>query len=144
MNSAPLTLAEFVEYWQTLSPASLARIDRFYTEDAYFRDPFNELRGQAAIANLFREMFARLHDPRFVIRETLQEDSRAFLVWDFTFRIRSLAPARPRRIHGSTLLHCAADGRVSCHRDYWDAAGELYEQLPLIGGLLRLLRRQLA
>lgn len=144
MSNAPPKLVEFIEYWQTLSPASLARIDHFYTEDAYFRDPFNELRGQAAIANLFHEMFAHLHEPRFVICETLQEDSRAFLVWDFTFRIRSLAPARRRRIHGSTLLHCANDGRVSYHRDYWDAAGELYEQLPLIGGLLRLLRRRLA
>lgn len=144
MSKTPLALQEFVDYWQTLSPSSLARIGTFYTEDAYFRDPFNELRGHAAIAGLFHEMFVRLHDPRFAITETLQQDSRAFVVWDFSFRIKSLAPARQRRIHGSSLLHRADDGRVAVHRDYWDAAGELYEQLPLIGALLRLLRRRLA
>jgi hypothetical protein len=36
----------------------------------------------------------------------------------------------------------AADGRVGWHRDYWDAAEELYEKLPLIGSLMRLLRRR--
>jgi len=33
---------------------------------------------------------------------------------------------------------------VTLHRDYWDAANELYAQLPLIGALMRWLRRQLA
>ena len=30
------------------------------------------------------------------------------------------------------------------HRDYWDAAEELYEKLPVLGALMRLLRRKLA
>jgi steroid Delta-isomerase len=28
------------------------------------------------------------------------------------------------------------------HRDYWDAAEELYEKLPILGGLMRWLKRQ--
>lgn len=28
------------------------------------------------------------------------------------------------------------------HRDYWDAAEELYEKLPVLGDLMRWLRRQ--
>jgi hypothetical protein len=27
------------------------------------------------------------------------------------------------------------------HRDYWDAAEELYEKLPVLGGLMRFLKR---
>jgi hypothetical protein len=33
-------------------------------------------------------------------------------------------------------------GLVSVHRDYWDAAEELYEKLPLLGALMRWLKRQ--
>jgi len=33
---------------------------------------------------------------------------------------------------------------VTYHRDYWDTAEELYAKLPLLGGLMRLLRRRLA
>ena len=36
----------------------------------------------------------------------------------------------------------AADGRINFHRDYWDAAEELYEKLPLVGSLMRWLKRQ--
>jgi steroid delta-isomerase len=34
------------------------------------------------------------------------------------------------------------DGRIAQHRDYWDAAEELYEKLPVIGGLMRWMRRR--
>ena len=33
---------------------------------------------------------------------------------------------------------------VNYHRDYWDAAEELYMNLPLLGGLLRYLRSAFA
>jgi hypothetical protein len=32
---------------------------------------------------------------------------------------------------------------VADHRDYWDAAEELYEKLPVLGALMRLLKRRL-
>jgi len=31
---------------------------------------------------------------------------------------------------------------VSLHRDYWDAAEELYEQIPVLGGFMRWLKRR--
>jgi hypothetical protein len=36
----------------------------------------------------------------------------------------------------------AEDGRVQDHRDYWDAAEELYEKLPVVGGLMRWLKKR--
>lgn len=39
-------------------------------------------------------------------------------------------------------LHWDAEGRTVMHRDYWDAAEELYEKLPLLGGLMRWLKRR--
>jgi hypothetical protein len=47
-------------------------------------------------------------------------------------------------IHGATHLRFAPDGRIAYHRDYWDAANELYAKLPLIGPVMRWLRRKLA
>jgi hypothetical protein len=47
-----------------------------------------------------------------------------------------------QRIRGGTHLKLAADGRIALHRDYWDAAEELYEKLPLVGALMRWLKRR--
>lgn len=136
------TVKRVVDYFQSLTPDSVADIGKFYTDDTYFRDPFNEVRGIVPVQHIFSDMFVRLHDPRFTVVETILDDKGAVLIWDFDFCIKTLKPDLPRRIHGLSHLRFAADGRVSYHRDYWDAAGELYEQLPLIGSLMRWLKRR--
>lgn len=114
----------------------------FYAEDAYFRDPFNDVRGIDKIKIIFLKMFDHLHAPRFVITESVLQNDTAVLFWDFTFRMKSLRPHQTMLIKGSSHLRFAADGRVQNHVDYWDAAGELYEKLPVIGMLMRWLKKR--
>jgi hypothetical protein len=135
-------LKRLIQYWQSLTPDAVDRIADVYAEDAYFRDPFNEVTGIVPIKHIFADMFVRLIEPRFTIVESIEQPHGVMLIWDFDFRIRDLKPAMPRRIHGASHIRFAADGRVIYHRDYWDAAGELYEQLPLVGGLMRWLKKR--
>lgn len=140
MRSAELV--RLVDYWQTLTPASVDALPTLYAADAYFRDPFNDVTGIEKIHHIFADMFVRLDAPRFDITETIEDPHGALLIWDFTFRIKSLKPELARRIHGTSHIRFAHDGRVQYHRDYWDAAGELYEQLPWVGPLMRFLRKR--
>lgn len=135
-------LKQLVDYFQALTPESVADIGRYYTEEAYFRDPFNEVRGIAPLQHIFNDMFERMHGPRFTVVETIANEQGAMLIWDFDFRIKALKPGQQRRIHGLSHIRFAADGRVSYHRDYWDAASELYEQLPVVGALMRWLKKR--
>ena len=137
-------LQRLVEFLEELTPEAVERLETVYCADAYFRDPFNEVRGEAEVKRIFRHMFETLREPRFTIREALLDGSSAVLVWDFDFRIKALKPDLPRRIHGASHIRFSHDGRVGYHRDYWDAAGELYAQLPVIGPLVRWLGRRLA
>jgi len=50
----------------------------------------------------------------------------------------------PTTIVGATHLSFDADGKVMRHRDYWDAAEELYARLPVLKWLMRGLARQAA
>jgi hypothetical protein len=78
---------------------------------------------------------------RFVILERAVDGDTAWLTWDLEYRLK---PGQPvRRIHGASQLRFDGDGCVCHHRDYWDAAGELYETLPLLGSVLRLIRGRL-
>ena len=127
-------------YFEQLRRADLAHIDRIYTDDAWFKDPFNEVQGRAGIARVFEHMFDTLAEPRFVIRDRLLQDRRAFLAWDFVF----MRGGQPFVVRGGSHLELADDGRIVRHRDYWDAAEELYAKLPVLGALMRWLRRRLA
>ena len=141
-RSPPLT--QLVDYWQSLTPETVSAISTVYADDAYFRDPFNEVTGIEKVRHIFADMFVRLDKPKFTIIETIEQPHGALLIWDFTFRIKTLKPQLDRRIHGTSHIRFAVDGRVQYHRDYWDAAGELYEQLPLVGSLMRYLKKRAA
>ena len=137
-------LEGFQAYFEQLTPESVRHLDTVYAPDAYFKDPFNDVRGIVEIRRVFDGMYEAMHEPRFRIVETLLEDDRAVLVWDFSFRIRRFKPDTEQTIHGLSLVRFGPDGRVTSHRDYWDAAGELYAKLPLVGPLMRYLARRMA
>jgi steroid Delta-isomerase len=132
-----------VAFFSGLTPADLARLDEFYTLEARFKDPFNEVVGVPAITAVFEHMFKTLDDPRFVVRDVIVQGDQCFLTWDFVFCMRRFERS-PQTIRGGSHLQLAADGRIQMHRDYWDAAEELYEKLPLLGALMRWLKKRAA
>ena len=131
-------------FFERIAPADVARIDAVYADDACFRDPFNEVSGIAAIARIYAKMFEHLDDVRFTIVDTVADAGGAMLTWDMTYRVKAWRPTQTQRIHGASHLKFAPDGRIAYHRDYWDAANELYAKLPLIGPVMRYLRKRLA
>ena len=139
-----MPIDEVVRYFETLSEASVERLGEHYAADAWFKDPFNEVRGVAAIARIFRHMFVQVDAPRFVVNERIVDANGAMLAWDFHFHARGPGLRGAQRIRGVSHLRFDADGKVDYHRDYWDAAEELYARLPLLGALLRGLRRRIA
>lgn len=126
--------------YEQLTLADLSQLNRYYAPNAHFKDPFNDVHGVPAIVQIFAHMFAALEQPRFVVTEQLAQHEQALLCWDFHFRMRRWQPRTDHCIHGATLLRFDAQGRVIDHRDYWDAA-ELYEKFPLLGRLMRSLRK---
>lgn len=130
-----------VRYFEGLSPASLDALAAHYTPDAFFKDPFNQVRGVPAIRAIFQHMYDSLQQPRFVVRDIVADGDQCFLTWDFLFVSPGMGP-QTQTIRGATHLHFAADGRADLHRDYWDAAEELYEKLPVLGALMRWLKRR--
>jgi steroid delta-isomerase len=136
-------LARLRRYWETLTREQVVAVGAVYADDAYFRDPFNEVRGLEAIARIFDHMYDALDEPRFRIAETILEGDSAVLIWDFEFRVKKWQPEVTQVIHGLSHVRFGPDGRVTYHRDYWDAAGELYAKLPLVGPLMRYLARRM-
>jgi ketosteroid isomerase-like protein len=144
MPPRPITdprTASLVAAYEALRPDTVPALLALYDEEALFKDPFNEVRGQAAIGRIFAHMFQSLEAPRFEVRVAVTEGDDAFLTWDFHFARRG----QPERwtIRGATHLLYTPAGQVSVHRDYWDAAEELYAKLPLLGLLMRALQRRL-
>ena len=134
--------ASVVAYFESLTPATLPALAAVYSDNARFVDPFNDVTGLPAIHAVFDHMFSTLEAPRFEVLEAVTEGHQCFLVWNFAFSRRG--QTAQETIHGASHLRFAADGRVVMHRDYWDAAQQVYERVPVLGALLRWLRRRIS
>ncbi len=132
-------VARVAAMFESMTRADVRRLPEFYVADARFADPFNDVRGIAAIERVFLHMFDALHEPRFAVRDRLVDGERALLVWDFGFAWR--ANAARHAIPGTSLLRFDGDGRIAEHVDYWDAS-ELFATLPALGAAVRWLKRR--
>lgn len=139
-----MNLDDLACLYREFTPASVARLPEFYAEDAFFKDPFNEVTGVAAIERIFAHMFEQLAEPRFIVLDQLDAPAGAMLAWELHYRPRGWGGGRVQVIRGVSHLRFDAAGKVAWHRDYWDAAEELYQKLPVLGTLMRALRRRLA
>jgi steroid delta-isomerase len=131
-----------VSMFESMAPADLDRLKGYYTHDATFKDPFHEVRGLAEIRRIYAHMFTALDGPRFVVTRRFTDGGHCMLLWDFHFRMQAGGAAQV--IRGSSHLELAQDGRIAVHRDYWDAAEELYEKVPVLGAFMRFLKRRAA
>ena len=135
-------VARIVQAFETITPESVAALGDIYTPHAHFKDPFNDVRGLAAVQHIFAHMFVALDAPRFHVTRCIVDGPQCFLVWEFRFRFRRFDTVTEQCIAGGSHLQLAPDGRILDHRDYWDAAEELYEKLPVVGRLMRWLKRR--
>jgi steroid Delta-isomerase len=140
MTASTQRLHAVVDYFEQLTADRLAQLSHYYNAAATFKDPFNEAAGIASIERIFAHMFRKLDGPRFVIRDRIVDGNDAFLTWDFVFRFKG--DSAEQTVRGASHLRFDDNGLIAMHRDYWDAAEELYEKLPLVGMLMRWLKRK--
>ncbi len=141
-HTVPAHVARVIAFFETLTPQTLARLADIYAADTRFKDPFNDVQGLEAVRQVFEHMFVALQQPRFIITRQVSQGADCFITWDFYFYLGNYRRGVEQKISGATHLLFDAEGRVLVHRDYWDAAEELYEKLPLVGGLMRWLKRR--
>lgn len=143
MNRSP-ELERLVRFYEGIEPSALrARLAEVYAHDARFKDPFNEVQGLDAIERIFAHMFNQVDNPGFVVVTGVQQENQAFVTWEFRFRMKRFSP-QVQCIRGASHVVFDAAGLVAMHRDYWDAAEELYEKLPVLGAFMRMLKRAAA
>lgn len=151
-------LAKIKTFYETLSPDSLDQIGELYAPNARFKDPFQSVQGQGAIRGVFEHMFQLQATSRFIVVGITQSvpetvpvpdtvpvpesisGAQACLRWIYWLELRG----KPVSIEGCSWLCFDAAGYIVDHRDYWDAAEELYEKIPVLSWLMQWLRRKIA
>jgi steroid Delta-isomerase len=130
----------YLSYLETLTPEKLVSLPNYVTDDVRFKDPFNDVTGIDAMRRVFDHMFRNVKDIRFSVRHVLGDQDYCLMTWRFQGMLRG----KPWAFDGTSMIRFAPDGRVAEHIDYWDAASEFYQRLPVIGPMISWVRRRLA
>ncbi|WP_421240232.1 nuclear transport factor 2 family protein [Aeromonas enteropelogenes] len=136
-------LARFVALYQQLDRQQLHRLSEVYADEVIFIDPAHRIEGLAALSDYFAALYQRLAYCRFVITSQQQQGRQAWLGWTMTFSHPRLRGGAAVTVEGVTRLEFDEEGKVCLHRDYFDLGAMLYEQLPLLGPLVRAIKGRL-
>ena len=92
---------------------------------------------------IFRAGFADTREMRFEVIDVARHDRRGFILWRMVMRPKRFGGDQPWIVDGVSEVELTAEGKVAAHLDHWDAASQFYERLPVLGVLMRLVKRRL-
>lgn len=136
-------LDDFVHTYQMLGVDNLACLQDIYHPDVTFIDPMHELQGFGNLHTYFVNLYSNLTSCHFHVDEVVAQKEHAALYWTMTYQHKTLNGGNTVSVKGSSLIK-AQDNKVIYHRDYVDLGAMLYEQLPVIGRLIRWIKKRAA
>lgn len=137
-------IERFVDFVSVLSEETVrAKVPRVYAEDAYFNDTLKELRGAAAIEEYMAESMGATQEVTVEVTEVAQANGNYYFRWVMDIRFKKLRKGEVTRSIGVSHVRFDAQGKVALHQDYWDSTSGLFEHIPVLGGLIRMVKGRL-
>ncbi|MEA9990312.1 nuclear transport factor 2 family protein [Pseudomonas sp. RTS1] len=135
-------LRQFAHTFATLDKHNLHLLGRLYSEDVAFADPLHEVQGLPALQRYFADLYSNVSELNFDFHgfDTVAE-GEGYLRWAMRFRHPRLAGGQVIEVPGCS--HLMWHDKVYRHRDYFDAGALLYEHVPLLGRVIRWLKRRM-
>ena len=133
----------FNDFYQALDLDSLQHLDQIYHREVTLKDPVASHQGLAALDAYFRKLLTDCDQCCFQIRDQQFADSRGYVDWTMTFSTQRLNGGQPIDVDGSSLLRIR-DDRIEYQQDYYDLGAMVYEQLPILGSIIRKIRGRMA
>lgn len=130
------------EYYSDFLAGDPSTLGRLYSDEVVFCDPLHRVEGLPALESYFSGMSDGLTSCRFEFEESVIGDGNACLTWHMHYAHRRLNAGRPLSLRGCSLLRF--DQRVYYHEDFYDLGAMVYEQVPLLGALVRGVKARMA
>lgn len=129
-------LQHYVDTLQSLQPTQFRKqLHQLYAPKIYFKDPFNETRGLAALEAVFAQRFKTYPNAELRFHTHAGQGDTGYVEW----RLLYVAQGKPAQFNGISKLLFDEDGKVKVQMDYWDSGEHYFRKLPILGVLLNWL-----
>lgn len=117
-----------------------ANLQKVYAPDTYFNDTLVEIRGAKALEEHMVKTSQAVHSCKVDFIDVVSKDGEYYLRWHMHILFKSLKKGEVQSSIGMTHMRFNPAGLVTYHQDYWDSTTHFFEKLPVLGGLLRLIK----
>ena len=136
-------IKSFTAFYTDLESMKVEDLSSIYSDDVTFIDPIDEHHGINAVENYFSRLLQNAKYCQFVIHSAESADAERFVVeWTMSYTSTRLNKGEPISVDGLTLLEVHND-RITRHRDYYDMGQMIYEHIPIFGGLIKRIKRNI-
>lgn len=143
----PLWLSNFVEVYQKLSTDNLNLLEDIYHKNITFIDPIHQIQGFENVYQYFESLYQNLSSCEFIITDVIAgataETEQAAIYWQMTYQHHKFNQGKPVTVLGNSHIKGQGD-KVIYHRDFLDLGVMIYEQLPILGKVIKWIKNKAA
>ncbi|MBW3546139.1 MAG: nuclear transport factor 2 family protein [Bacteroidetes bacterium] len=115
-------------------------LEEIYANNIQFEDPIHEINGLKNLKQYFNKLDKNLIDGSFEFADETVAGDKAFLSWKMVLNLKK--PQKKVSASGFSVL--IIKDKIVYQRDYFDAGELFYEHIPVLGKLIKLVKKQIA
>ena len=136
-------IERFKDFYAIFTPENVsARVRNVYAKDAYLRDAFKELNGIEDIQAYMLRLLNAVESCTFEFLDVAVSGGEYYFRWVLESKSKAIKKGQIMRSYGMSHIRFDETGKVTFHMDYWDSASGLLEHIPLLGGLIKFIKRK--
>lgn len=127
-----------------LSSATVtANIRKVYAPRFYFNDTLKTLHDVDSLEKYFIASGDALSSYGLKVEQVASTPEGVLVRWRMSVVFKRFRKGQVQSSIGITHVRFDKDGRVVYHQDYWDSGSNLYEKVPVLGAMIRAVKRRL-
>ena len=142
---AAAAIERFKAFFATLAPDKVERLlDVTYAPDVWFNDTLKEIEGRDALHGYLKHSAEAVDACRVEVHEVIDNGAGDYYFrWSMMIRFKRFKKGEDTWSIGISHIRFDAQGRVVLHQDFWNAADGLFQHVPVLGALIRAIKRRL-
>lgn len=134
----------FTAFLSDLSTGTIkADLRKVYAPNLYFNDTLKTIRDADTLEKYFLSSDDAMASYGLKVEQVVSTPEGVFVRWKMSVVFRRFRKGERNDSIGITHVRFDKDGRVVYHQDYWDSGSNLYEKIPVLGSLIRAVKRRL-
>lgn len=134
----------FAKFFGNLSAGNVREnLRKTYADKLYFNDTLKEISDIDALERYMLDTAASVESCTATIHDVVSKDGDYYFRWEMFIAFKKFRQGQVQPSIGMTHVRFDKEGRIVFHQDYWDAAANLFEKVPVVGWMIRKVKKRL-